>query len=102
MVGLMPTGDPLVTALDTMITGYGYTTQLYATEADFEAFIRSTTYETGTKLCFGIAVLSSTLGGNYQYKLRFNISINRQRTDGPATTLDLTEERGIDLTMYSR
>ena len=75
MVGLVPSGDTLVTKLNTLLTGLGFTTQQYANEADFDAYIRSTTYESGTKICFGITSLSST-GGTYQYKLRFNISLN--------------------------
>jgi len=43
---------------------------------------------------------SSTLGGAYQYSLRFNMSQNRDSSDGPWTTLKLTEDRGIDLTLY--
>ena len=74
-MGLVPIGDALVTELNTTLTGFDLTTQLFATEAEFDAFIRSGTYETGTKICFGITSVSST-GGNYQYKLRFNISNN--------------------------
>lgn len=90
MVGLVPSGDPLVNKLNTMISGYGYTTQIFATQADFDAYIRNANYESQTKVCFGIDVTSSTLGGAYKYSLRFNISQNRQRTDGPWTTLKLT------------
>ena len=50
-------------------------------------------------MCFGITVQSSA-GGNYKYQLRFNISLNTARTDGPATTLDLTQDQGIDLGLY--
>jgi hypothetical protein len=101
MVGLAPSGDTLVNKLDTMLTGLGYTTHQFAAESDFESYIRSTSYPSVTNVCFGIVVTSST-GGNYQYKLRFNISNNKDSSDGPSPSLKLTEDSGIDLSLYYR
>lgn len=84
-----------------MLTGLGYTPQTFASQTAFDAYIRSFDYQTQTKVCFGIDVSSST-GGTYKYALRFNMTQNRDRTDGPWTTLKLTEDRGIDLQLYSK
>lgn len=51
-------------------------------------------------MCFGIVVDSST--GTYQYKLRFNISNDNSRTDGPRPNDKITKDAAIDLTTYSR
>ena len=58
-----------------MINAAGLTTKQFANTADFEAYIRRTDYEVIRKLCFGVTVESST-GGDYQYQIRANISLN--------------------------
>lgn len=40
--------------------------------------------------------------GTYQYRLRFNITDETSKTDGPPTTLKLTQDQAIDLKMYNR
>lgn len=40
------------------------------------------------------------MNGNYQYKLRFNISLSGEKNDGPVSSLPLTEDSGIDLNSY--
>lgn len=90
MVGLVPTGDPLINRINTIITGFGYTTQTFASRNDFDAYIRNTNYPSQTQVCFGIEVTSSTSGGNYAYSLRFNMTRNDDSTDGPWTEMELT------------
>lgn len=85
-----------------MLTTLGYTPKLFVSESEFESYIRDPAYQTfSQKICFGITVQSSA-GGNYQYKLRFNITNRADNTDGPAPTLKLTEEKAIDLPLYQR
>lgn len=84
-----------------MITNLGKTPKLFAAESDLDIYVRDANYQTfAQKICFGITVQSSS--GNYQYKLRFNMSQNLQRTDGPPPTLKLTEDKGVDLDLYKR
>jgi hypothetical protein len=40
--------------------------------------------------------------GTYQYKLRFNISIDTSRTDGPTPIAKITQDQAIDLNIYNR
>ena len=99
-MGLVPTGNALVTRLNTMVTGLGYTTVQYATESAMEDHIRAEGYATSTdKICFAVVVDSSS-GGNYDYKLRFNISNNPDNSDGPATNDDLVFDQAVDLDLY--
>ena len=83
-----------------MIGGLGYSVYNFSTEADLESYVRSTTYQASSQICFGITVQNST-AGNYQYKLRFNISQNPERSDGPSAEALLTQDKGIDLEMYN-
>ncbi len=58
-----------------MITSLGYRALNFSSEGDLESYIRNTNYQNTSLICFGITVQSST-SGNYQYKLRFNMSGN--------------------------
>lgn len=51
-------------------------------------------------MCFGIIIDSSSTP--YQYKLRFNISNDASRSDGPNPTTKITQDAAIDLTIYGR
>lgn len=79
----------------------GYTTLNFTDEATLESYVRSSDYSKQTQVCFAIVVDSSTVGGSYQYKLRFNISVNPLNSDGPSTSLKLTQDKAIDITMYN-
>lgn len=64
--------------------------------------MRSQDYSSKSQICFAIVVDSSTLGGSYEYKLRFNISVNPVNSDGPSTTLKLTQDKALDIASYNR
>ena len=99
-MGLVPTGNALVTRIDALVTGLGYTTISYASESALEEHIRSEGYSTtADKICFAVVVDSSS-GGNYDYKLRFNITTNPQNSDGPDTNADLVRDQAVDLDLY--
>jgi hypothetical protein len=97
---LAPQTDPLITRLYTSITSLGYTPQYFTTESDLESYVRSSNYPNNPQMCFGIVVDSST--GTYQYKLRFNMTIDQDTTDGPLPTTKLTQDQSIDLKIYNR
>jgi len=99
IVGLTPNGDPLKDKLYTMLNNFGYTTYNYSSETEMETYIRNTAYQNSTQVCFGITVQNST-AGNYQYKLRFNVSEDGSG-DGPSTQSSLTEDAGVDLDKYN-
>ena len=101
-VGLAPASDPVVTKLNTLISGYGiYNIKLFNTESDLESYVRDQSYSTNSQICFAITVQGSS-SNSYQYKLRFNVSTNPTTTDGPNPSIKLTEDKGIDLDMYLR
>jgi hypothetical protein len=72
----------------------------FATEAELETYIRSSDYGSQTQICWGVVVESEIANGNYQYKLRFNISSSNDNNNGPASDLALTLDEGIDLMTY--
>ena len=76
-MGLVPTGDPLIIKLNTMITGYGYTTKTFASQAAFDSYIRDTNYESQTKICFGIDVSSSIGNSSTSTELFWAIHIEQ-------------------------
>jgi hypothetical protein len=57
-------------------------------------------YPNTPQICFGIVVDSSS--GTYQYKLRFNITLDVTKTEGPIPSAKITEDQSIDLNMYNR
>ena len=96
----MPTGNNLVSRIDTLVTALGYSTITYASESALDEHIRSEGYSTTTdKICFAVVVDSSS-GSNYNYKLRFNITTNPDNSDGPATNDQLTFDQAVDLELY--
>ena len=95
MVGLSPQGDLLVQKIETMLTNFGYQSILFSDETAFEDYIRSDDYQQKTQLCFGVTVQNST-DGNFSYSLRFNITDDTNVTDGPWTTLPLTQDKEVD------
>ena len=100
VVGLSPTGDPLVLKLQTFLTNLGYVPQTFTDDLTFEQYIQSTSYASSKQICFGITVQSSTTG-NYSYSLRFNMTLDNT-TDGPWTTLPLSQDDEVDYSLYTR
>jgi hypothetical protein len=71
----------------------------YNSETEIESYIRSENYNLGSKICFALVVQNSdAVTHDYQYKLRFNISVNRG--DGPLTSLKLTQDQAINLELF--
>jgi hypothetical protein len=102
IVGLAPTGNPLVTTLNSRLTDLGYTVEEFANDLAIASRVRSFEYGvTFGKFCFGVTVAEATAGGAYRYKLHFNQSI-RGTTDGPATTLNLILDQALDVGLYQR
>ena len=61
--------------LQTALIANGETVEIFDSDADIDARIRSIQYGVGfDKFCFAITVDDSTFGGDYTYRLRFNIS----------------------------
>jgi hypothetical protein len=100
VVGLAPSSDVLAASLYTQLTTGGYTVKNFTSESSLESYVRDLNYASNPQICFAIVIDSST--GNYQYKLRFNISVVATRSDGPSTSLKTTEDQAIDLTMYTQ
>lgn len=86
--------------IDTLLTNLGKTSTIFDSTAAFEAFLVDPAYGSPNAICFGITVESST-SGNYFYSLRFNMTTD-STTDGPWTTLSLSQDKDIDYALYSR
>lgn len=73
VVGLSPSGNTLVSTLNTQLAGLGYTTEIFASESAITSRVRSPEYGSSLpKLCFGITVDQAAIGGAYSYRLHFN------------------------------
>lgn len=80
----------------------GYTTVLFGSDSQIDSTIRDIEYGyTIPKFCFAVSFDQATLGGSYQYRLRFNISSASSTSEGPSTTINLKEDNALDLTTYS-
>ena len=90
----------MVVKLNTLLTNVGYTPMIFSSQTAFEDYIRATDYSSNTQICFGITVQSSS-SGSYLYSLRFEMTTD-STTDGPWTTLALSQDQAIDYTLYAR
>lgn len=74
VVGVAPSsGIPFVATMNSQLNTLGYTTELFATDNDINTRVRSPGYGVQfPRFCFAISINQATLGGGYEYKLRFN------------------------------
>lgn len=99
-IGLAPQANTMITTyVAPLLATAGLTPLYFAAETDLENYVRDQSYSTQSKICFALVVDSSS--SSYQYKLRFNVSQNADNSDGPSTSLKLTLDQSIDLTLYN-
>ncbi len=102
VVGLAPSGNSMVTTLNSKLSALGYTVLEFSSDAAIADRVRSTGYGvTYGKFCFGVTFAETTAGSAYRYKLHFNESI-QGNTEGPATTLKIMIDQALDLGLYSK
>lgn len=60
----------------------------FANDDEIDAFVRSEDYAKGTKnLCFGITMSKNNVNDEYEYSLRYNMSIGYGGDDIPNTNI---------------
>lgn len=75
VVGLVPSGNPFVTTLNSELTALNYTVVEFASDTDLTNRVRSFDYGVSlAKFCFAVTINEATMGGSYTYKLHFNES----------------------------
>ena len=72
-VALAPSGNNIITELESQLTGLGFTTETFDSNSDIQAEVEDLDYGKSRKyFCFGIVFENE--GPDYKYKLRFNIT----------------------------
>lgn len=82
--------DRINEKLERVFTNSTTSTRIYASDDEIDTITRDPDYGTEKypRFCFGITFVEGA--PNYEYKLRFNITINRRRSEGPSTQDDIT------------
>ncbi len=72
-MALVPTGDPMVNQLSTLLTTFGYRVSTYPNDDEVDRLVRDPGYGLDfPEFCFGVSFENA--GTNYKYNLRFNIT----------------------------